>query len=273
MPPWDATLQTWFAQFIGFVPRLLTGVIMLVIAIVASIWAGRASRAASRRRGAPVEIGLLIERLARWGVLVLGLVLALEQLQFDLTGLIAGLGIVGLTLGFALGDIAKNLMAGFLLLLQQPFRIGDAIEVAGFGGTVEDITLRTTQVRTWDGRHVLIPNSDVYVHPIVNFRQSPRRRLEVQVGIAYDADLARAAEVALAAVRSLPGVIDSPVPVAVSQRFGDSGVELMIQFWVDTGQVGLLQAQDAAIQAVKRALDEARIRIPYPTRMMLQPTA
>lgn len=86
----------------------------------------------------------------------------------------------------------------------------------------------------------------------------------------HEADLARAAEADLAA---LPGVIDSPAPVAVSQRFGDSGVELLIQFWVDTGQVGLLQAQDAAIQAVKRALDEARIRLPYPTRMMVQPQA
>jgi small conductance mechanosensitive channel len=273
MPPWEASVQTWFAQFIGFVPRLVTAFVVLLITIVASGWAGRAARAGARRRAAAPEIGLLLERMARWGVFSLGLLLALEQLQLDLTSLIAGLGIVGLTLGFALGDIAKNLVAGFLLLLQQPFRIGDAIEVAGFGGRVEDITLRTTQVRTWDGRHVLIPNADVYVSPIVNLRQSPRRRIEVQVGVAYESDLARATEVALRAVQSLAGVIDEPAPLAVSQRFGDSGVELLIQFWVDTGKIGLLEAQDAAIQAVKRALDDENIRIPYPTRMMIQPQA
>jgi len=273
MPPWEASVQTWLGQFIGFVPRLVTAFVVLLITIVASGWAGRAARAGARRRGAIPEIGLLVERLARWGVFILGLVLALEQLQFDLTSLIAGLGIVGLTLGFALGDIAKNLVAGFLLLLQQPFRIGDAIEVAGFGGRVEAISLRTTQVRTWDGRHVLIPNADVYVSPVVNFRQSPRRRIEVPLGVGYEADLARVSELALRAVRALPGIIGEPVPLAVSQRFGDSGIELLIQFWVDTEKVDLLEAQDAAIRAIKRALDEEHIRIPYPTRMMVQPAA
>ncbi|OQY35105.1 MAG: hypothetical protein B6I38_01835, partial [Anaerolineaceae bacterium 4572_5.1] len=108
-------------------------------------------------------------RTTRWAIIIWGLFLGLQQVEFNLTGFVTGLGIVGFTIGFAFQDIAKNFMAGMLLLLQQPFDIGDSIEVAGYAGTVTDIEIRSTALRTFDGRHVIIPNAEVFTGVITNF--------------------------------------------------------------------------------------------------------
>ncbi len=255
---------------VAWLPRLLAALAMFFGAWYLAGWAARGARRALAARQTDPEISLLLARLTRWSIIGLGAVLALEQIAFDLTAFLAGLGIVGFAIGFALQDVSKNFIAGVLLLLQQPFDLGDVIEVEGYTGTVTHVSLRATSLRTVDGLLVLIPNADVYMAVIKNLTRTPRRRIELPLGVAYDSDLNLATQTALAALEGLPGLVtDDPAPQAVFQAFGESSIDLAVYFWIDLSQTGYLDAQDAAIKAIKAAFDQAGIEIPFPTLAVL----
>jgi len=196
-------------------------------------------------------------------------IVALQQVNFDVSSFIAGLGIVGFALSFAFQDIAKNFIAGVLLLIQQPFDIGDGIEVAGVGGTVTDIEVRSTTLRTWDGKQVVIPNADVYAAIITNFSRSPRRRIEIEVGVAYDTDLEKASAVLLETVGGLDGVLDDPAPRVVFKTFADSSINGTVYFWIETAHTDVFGAQDRAVKAIKSTFEREGIEIPYPVQTVL----
>jgi small-conductance mechanosensitive channel len=185
------------------------------------------------------------------------------------TSLIAGLGIVGFTLGFALQDVAKNFVAGVLLLIQQPFDIGNDIEVAGFRGTVQEITLRTTELQTWDGRCVLIPNGDVYVKPIINFSRDPQRCLDLTISIQQDHDLERIKPLVLESLTKAPGALQEPKPEALWTLIGSSAHELKVFYWIDSSKVNVLDAQSDGIKAVSAALALEDADIPYSIKTSL----
>lgn len=265
--------NTWnelLRNAILFLPRLVTALVIFVVGLYAAGLARKAVRAYSQRRNLDKELVVLFGRLAYWGVAGLATVIALEQVDFNVVAFLAGLGVVGFTIGFALQDIAKNLVAGILLLLQQPFAIGELIEVKGYAGKVEDISLRATELRTFDGLLVYIPNADVYTSPLTNLSRVPKRRVELSIGVAYDTDLARATEVALSAIKEVPGVItDDPAPQVVFRRFGDSVIEFGLYYWFDTTATGLFAAQDGGVKAITAAFRQAGITIPYPVRTMI----
>lgn len=257
-----AELLALWPRFVEFLPRLGAGLAVLFVGWLASRWlVGIVGRGLARRK-ADRELTVLLQLLTRWGTLALALVLALEQVapgRFG--GLIAGLGVAGFTLGFALQDVAKNFVAGVLLLLQQPFQIGDAIEVAGHSGEVLDISLRTTELRTFDGRNVLIPNADVFTRPIVNFTRAPRRRLEWTLRVAAEADLDRAVRAALEALRGVPGVLADPAPQVAFRAFEPGGLGLTAHCWVEAAAVDLLEAEHQGVRRLKAAFDEAGVKI------------
>lgn len=270
MPTISQTLEQLLQNAILFLPKLVFGLVIFVVGLYVAGLARKTVRAYCRRRNLNSELTLLFGRIAYWCVAVLVTVLALEQVNFNVVAFVTGLGVVGFTVGFALQDIAKNLVAGMLLLLQQPFAIGELIEVKGYSGSVEDITLRATQVRTFDGLLVYIPNADVYTSPLTNLSRVPKRRIELKVGLAYAADLNAAAAVIIAAVAAVPGVVtDDPAPQVVFKDFGDSAIGLSLYYWFDTAATGYFDAQDGATRAVTQALRTAGIQIPYPVRSVL----
>lgn len=254
---------------LAFLPKLGLAILIYLAARIVSSWAVRILRKGMQRRGHDLEVIVLLEMLTRWGIIGMGIVLALEQIAPGKTNsLVAGLGIAGFTVGFALQDVAKNFVAGILLLLQQPFEIGDSIEVAGYGGTVLNITLRATDLLTWDGRHVLIPNGDVFVNPIINFSKATRRRVDINIGVAYDSDLDRVTRVALEALKEVPGLLQEPAPSVVFSTFGDSAIEFSAYYWIDTDVAGLGTAQDAGVKAIKTNFEREGIEIPFSIRVM-----
>jgi small conductance mechanosensitive channel len=196
----------------------------------------------------------------------LGLILALEQAGQDVSALIAGLGIVGFTIGFALQDVSSNLVAGLLLLYQQPFDLEDAIEVAGYSGTVKDIKLRATEMLTFDGRLVLIPNKDVYTNTITNFTRSKRRRIDYRLGVAYESDVEAVQKILLDALADVPVILKDPTPTVKFEAFGESTFDLIVSVWYDTEAQGGLVVNNAAVVAIKKALEGAKIEMPFPTR-------
>ncbi|RME72979.1 MAG: mechanosensitive ion channel family protein [Chloroflexi bacterium] len=267
--------QNMVQSFLLFVPRLVVAIIIFLVSLyVAGLAARAVSRALSRRkRPVDPELTLLIERLTRWSIIIFGVIWALNQVNFNVTGFVAGLGIVGFTVGFALKDVAENFVAGMLLLIQQPFDIGDAIEVNGYSGTVTDIKIRDTTIRTWDGLLVIIPNAKVYTNAITNYTRVVHRRLSLSIGVSYDTGLEAAHEVLLRAISSVPGVItDDPAPQVVFKEFGESSINATLYFWIDPQQTGYFAALDAAVKAVKQACDEAGIEIPFPIRTVYMQT-
>jgi small conductance mechanosensitive channel len=231
------SLDQLMVQLLDFLPRLALAILVFAIAYVLSIWTNRLIKRALERRKADRQLIVLLEILTRTGILALGLVAALEQIAPGRFGsLIAGLGIAGLTIGFALQDVAKNFVAGILLLLQKPFEIGEAIEVGGYGGIVVDISLRSTELQTWDGRDVLIPNGDVFVSAIVNFSRAVMRRIELSLPIPYDADLDSVTRTGLKTLAGLPGALNRPAPQLAFTAFGDRAVRLTAYFWIKTAE-------------------------------------
>jgi small conductance mechanosensitive channel len=270
MPPFTNQLLSWLSGFPDLVSRFILAAGIVLVTILISAWVARAVASAARRQQAAPSVQSTLRRLTRWGILVLGGVLALEQVIPNVTSLLAGLGIAGFTIGFALQDVAKNLIAGILLLLQQPFEVGDTIEVTNFTGTVLDISLRTTDLRSPDGLFVTIPNADVLANPILNYSRAPIRRLQLSIGLAYGTDLARAEELALQALAPLNGLLTDPGPQVVFNAFGGSAIKLTIYYWADMSTTDYNQALDAGVRAVKQAFQEAAIEVSPPSMAILQ---
>jgi small-conductance mechanosensitive channel len=214
----------------------------------------------------------LLGQIIRWSIIVAGIITALQRF-FDVTAFLAGLGILGFTIGFALQKIMQNFASGVILLIQQPFNVGDAIDVNGYGGTVLSINLGTTEMRTFDGLIVIIPNADVLSNTITNYTRAKLRRIELPVGVSYGADPIKVRHVILEAVRNVPGFVGEPVPMAVFHTFDGSTLDVKTYFWFDTAKSNPLEAKDAALELVKAALDKNGIEIPSPIPMIFTQSA
>jgi small conductance mechanosensitive channel len=201
--------------------------------------------------------------------MILGITISLQQVGFNLTAFLAGLGIAGFTIGFALQDVSKNFIAGLLLILQEPFENGEVIKVAGYTGTVMEIELRATQIRTLDGLIVVIPNADVFTNPITNYTRSESRRIDLSIGVAYEHDPEQVRRQALAAISNIPGILSEPAPQVIFDNFGDTTFNLKLLFWVDTEKISSPAAKDAGLVAIKGAFEGSGIEMPYPTQTLL----
>lgn len=201
-------------------------------------------------------------------VAVAGLVYALQILGVGLTPVLGALGIGGLAVAFAAQSILENLFASVLLQVRRPFRRGDQIATNDIEGTVEDVNFRTVVLRTYDGEKVLIPSSQVLTAPITNFTAKGIRRTTLDVGVAYDTDLATAQRVLLAAVGSVDGVRPEPAPQAWVEQFGESSIDFALRFWHAPDIATLWRVRSGVAMAVKTALDGAGIQIPFPQRTL-----
>jgi small-conductance mechanosensitive channel len=247
---------------VDFLPRIIVAIVVFLISLLGARLAGRAVGRAARN--ADEEIARLLSRLATVATVVVGTVVALDQVNFDVTGFVAGLGLVGFTLGFAFQDIAKNLMAGILILIQQPFEIGEAIEVSSYSGTVTDVDIRATTIKTWDGQQVIVPNADVYTSAITNYSEYPARRMTLALGVGYEEDLANAQQIFLEAIQKVEGVLPDPEPAIFYKGLGSSAVEMTAYFWIDQTESNLFGVTSEAVKGLKEAAAREKINLPYP---------
>lgn len=257
----NSLLDRIFDWVITVIPKVIAAIVIFLVMFYLAGLVARWIRRTGERRGLNPEVTLLLTRLGSWGMITLGVIWALQQVNFNLTAFLAGLGIIGFTVGFALQDISRNFVAGLLLLWQQPFGIGDLIQVTGYTGRVTDVSLRATEIRTSDGLLVLIPNADVYTKPITNYTQAPRRRLAIKAWAPYGEDLERATTIALEAIgQEAPTLaLADPAPSVVFDSFGDSSVAFTLYYWIDTAAISFDAAQDRGIKAVKAAFQTAGI--------------
>jgi len=262
-------LGTMLANFLAFLPKAIIGMVIFFIGLYLAGWIAKAVRATLTRRKVDHEVTLLASRVARWTVVTMGVFVALQQMGFNLSAFLVSLGVVGFTIGFALQDISKNLNAGLLLLLQQPFDMGDLIQIHDFTGKVTNVNLRATELLLLDGKMVLIPNADVYVSPITNYTREPLRRFDLTIGVAYDSDLELVRDTALETVARIPGVLADPAPSVVFQNFGDSTIEFTLYYWINAHNTDPFNVQNAVFLAINDAFAAKGIEMPYPIQTVL----
>jgi small-conductance mechanosensitive channel len=258
---WDQFIE----NFIRGIPNLLTALGIFIVSLYLARFLSNILRRVLRSRKAPEGVTHLLGQLTLWTVILIGMITALQRF-FDVTAFLAGLGIVGFTIGFALQDVMKNFASGIILLLQQPFHVGESIELVGFEGTVLAIDLRTTEIRASDGRIVILPNASVLANPIVNYTRARQRRVDLSLSLSHGTDPNIARQIILKAIEEVPGFVRKPEPVIVFNSLTDSALELNVNFWIDVTKNDPLHAKDTVLIKVKSMFNEQGIEIPHPVQ-------
>jgi small conductance mechanosensitive channel len=261
-------LDQLIAFFIAAAPRLLSALVIFVLSLYLARLISNLLKRVLQRRRAPAGVVQLLGQLVLWSIVVAGTITALQQF-FQVTAFLAGLGILGFTVGFALQDIMKNFASGIILLLQQPFHVGETIGVKGFDGTVLAIDLRATELKAADGRVVILPNAEVLANPIINYSRANQRRIDFSLYLSHATDPDRVRGIIMDAVQSAPGFVPEPEPVIVFNSLTDHALELNVNFWIDVTKNDPLHAKDMVLLRVKSAFHEQGIEIPHPVQTLL----
>ncbi|MFC1457982.1 mechanosensitive ion channel family protein [Microvirga arabica] len=263
-------IEGFITGFWWILPNLGIALVVFLI-FLAVAWGVRAG--VSRffhHRGRP-DLAALLAGFARWSIIALGL-LVVATIVFPSVkpaDVLATLGIGSIAIGFAFKDILQNWLAGLLILLRQPFRQGDQIVVGKHEGTVERIEARATLIRTYDGKRVIIPNSSVYTESVTVNTAFGQRRSEYDVGIGYGDDVRKACEVIRNVLKEVPGVAPAPAPEAIPWELAGSSINIRVRWWTEPHQADVVHARGEVIYAVREALAEAGIDLPFPTNVVL----
>ena len=242
--------------------RVALVLVILFLALTIAGWASAAVRASLGRMRFDPTLTKFFAKLARWGVLLLAALSCLGYFGVETTSFAAVLGAVGFAVGLALQGTLSNFAAGAMLLLFRPFKVGDVVNVAGLLGKVDEIELFTTTLDTFDNRRLILPNSSVFGSTIENVTHHPVRRVDVEVGAEYSADIDATRSALERAIGLTDGVLRDPEPAVVLLGLGASSVDWRVQAWAPTGD--FLAVKQALIRSVKRSLDAAGIGIPFP---------
>jgi len=266
-----AKLQAWGQSAIEMLPNA-------VLAVLAVVFFGLLSRRVEKLTSRLVmrlsdnqPISEIIGAVARVATIIFGIFAALNLLDLErtVTSLLAGVGVIGLALGFAFQDIAANFMSGILMALRRPFDVGDLVEVGGKLAKVQRIELRATVLMTLDGLVVVLPNKEIFQNAIVNYTETRGRRLDVSVGVAYCDDLEKVRAVTIEALQDLDGRDRDREIEVLFEAFGDSSINHVARIWLgESDELHFRRCRSEAIIAIKKAYDANGITIPFPIRTL-----
>jgi small-conductance mechanosensitive channel len=264
-------LEAWGAQTVLMLPNIFVALVLLIltfyIAGLIRSWLGKFINRFSHS----AALNNLILTLLYIGMLLLGFFFVLSVLNLDkvVISLLAGVGIIGLALGFAFQDIAANFISGVIIAVQKPFRVGDNIETNDYFGTIERISLRTIDIRQVTGELVKLPNKMVFENPLTNFSVYGTRRIDLEVGVSYAEDLERVQEVVMEALEDVKSRVKTKGIEVMFDAFGDSSINFKARFWITYHrQVDYVGAKSDAIIRIKKAFDANDILIPFPIRTL-----
>ncbi len=263
-------VDAWLDGFIKSLPNMVVALIVLILFFVAAMILRRVILKASKSRNRG-NLGEVLGGFSKWVIVLFGFLIAATIVVPTLKpgDLIAGLGVSSVAIGFAFKDILQNWLAGLLLLLRQPFEIGDQIEASGFEGTVEKIETRATIVKTYDGQRAVIPNSEIYTNAVLVKTGESQRRDQYDVGIGYGDDLDEACDVIKKAISSVESVDTSHEPQAFVWDLAASWVTIRARWWTDSPRGDVVTNRASVLRAIKLALDKAKIDMPYDTKVQL----
>ena len=266
-------LTGWVENIILLTPNFIIAVVIFFVVYFA---AKKATAVVKNLLSRLVDNSALVNflgRLFQTGVVMFGALIAIKVLQLDqiVFSVLAGVGIVGLAIGFAFQDLAANFIAGTALVFRKdyPFRVGDIIETNDYMGIVKEINLRDTMIETFQGQLIFMPNKLIFENSVKNYSLAGKRRIDLAVGISYGEDLEKVKKVTVEAVERLKDLaMDRDVELFFGE-YGDSSINFEVRFWVPfRHQTDFLKARSEAIVQIKKAYDENGIVIPFPIRTL-----
>ncbi len=264
-------LTGWAETAIAGLPNFVVALAVALVFALLARWVSKLTGRVAEQVSETQAITRLAAAVVKYAVIGIGLVIALGilGLQKTVLSLLAGAGVVGLAIGFAFQDLAANFIAGIVMGIRKPFEIGDVVQTTDYMGTVKEINLRNTLIETFDGQLVLIPNRQVFENPLTNFSRLGTRRVDLEVGVGYDTELAKAATVAKQAIESLDFLAPDKDVDVVAKEFGGSSINFSVRYWIPyPGDVPYPAAVHEGVLAIKRVFDDHEIDIPFPIRTL-----
>ncbi|MBO6949344.1 MAG: mechanosensitive ion channel [Rhodospirillales bacterium] len=238
---------------------------ILIIGWIAAGWVGRVvDRGLGRVPNMDSTLRPFLSNMVRWTILAFVIVAVLNQFGVETTSIIAVLGAAGLAIGLALQGTLSNVAAGVMLLILRPFKIGDFVSAGSLSGTVVQIGLFTSELKTADGIYIMAPNSQIWNQVITNYGRNPTRRIDIQVGIAYDDDIDVAEKALQELMEGNDLVLKDPAPMTMVMALADSSVNINMRCWANTGDYW--NALWALNKGAKAAVEGVGCTIPFPQR-------
>jgi small-conductance mechanosensitive channel len=260
-----------FTNFVDQLPEILLGLIIFFLFFAASRWVKRIVQDIIFRSGLSLSAGKALGRLAQWttvlGGLLAGSSVAIQT--FNAGELIQVLGIGSVAIGFAFRDILQNFLAGILILLTEPFKVGDQIITDKFEGTVTRIETRATMIKTYDGRLVVMPNTNLFTNSVLVNTAFPKRRTEYDIGIGYGDNIDKASELILEAIKSVPGISEDPPPDVRVWDLAASTVNIRARWWTHSQRGDVTNIKSQVLTEITNNLTENGIDMPYSTQVVL----
>ncbi len=264
-------LEDYRAGFWEQLPQFVSAIVVLLIAwglVTIARYAARKILIKARMRRSLVELLQMLLSVGLWFSAVL-IAMTIAFPSITPAKALTALGLGSVAIGFAFKDVFENFLAGILLLLREPFRLGDFVEVDGIEGRVQDITIRDTHMRKTNGELVVLPNALIFKNPIHVLTNGELRRATVMCGVSYDTDVDHARRVITKAVVQVDTVRDDVKDVQVfAHAFGESSIDFEVTWWTGSKPVDIRKSRDEVVRAIKRALDDADIEIPFPYRTL-----
>ena len=259
-----------YVAAVALIPNLIAGILILLATWLAARVFGRLFANMLRRSHMRPSLVAAAATLSRTVIWLLGVLITATIVFPNLTpaSLLTGLGIGSLAIGLAFRDIFENFLAGILILVREPMKIGDDIQCEGISGRVEQITIRDTYIRKRSAELVLVPNSYLFKNPIEVLTDRPKRRIELIVGVAYGEDIDGARQVIREAFADLK-TVDTAQPIEVFAReFNSSSMDFLVRWWTGSTPIDEHRSRDEVATAIKAALDRAGVEIPFPYRTL-----
>lgn len=251
--------------FIEYGLEVIGAILILIIGLAAAKWLGkRVERYLERKERMDKTLIPLFVKMVKILVIVVTILAVLNKFGVETASLIAVLGTIGLAIGLALQGTLSNIASGIMLLLLRPFNVGDAVEIAGTAGVVDEIGLFVTDLHTFDNIAVTMPNSEIWGNEIKNYTRNPTRRVDLEFGIAYDDDMDKAMRIIHEVLDSDERVLDEPEPLIAVNNLGDNSVAILARPWTNTENVWPLRFD--ITKRIKERFDEEEISFPFPQR-------
>lgn len=265
-------IQSWISSIIALLPNMVAAVLIFIIFLILSRILKKIVKKSFRKLIRSHAALNLVANLSSFIIVAVGFVIMLGVLELEktVTSLLAGAGIIGLAISFAFQDVTANFVSGVLIAFRKPFEVNDIIETNDYMGTIEEINLRYTLIRTFQGQAIVMPNKMIFNNPLINYTENGMRRIDLAVGISYGDDLEKVKHVTLDAVKNLDGIMQEKEIMFHYSEFGNSSINFVIRFWVQyrLTHKSYLDGLHNAIVAIKKAYDENDITIPFPIRTL-----
>jgi small conductance mechanosensitive channel len=265
---WLDAFKDLIVTIAGFIPRFLGTIVFLFVFWLVYRGIRRMAMGSMKRSDVDHSIRDLLGSLIKWAVMGFGLVIACNQLGIPIVAMLTGVSIIGLAVGFAAQETLANFIAGMVIFIDKPFRVGDWIQIDGVFGQVKRVTFRSTRLLTLDGEYDVFPNTQMLSSKVANLSMHPINRVSIPIGIAYKDSIDKAREALLSLTKNDDRLVKDPPPEVVVKELADSSVNLLFRFWIADEALEHRISYEY-VEKAKKALDEAGIEIPFPHMQLI----